>query len=337
MPFIRRQPTKSDEMEEQTQPEQRLTLSAPAGAAPASAPTGGAAPQAKPQPGGTVGGGAFVNLLDYTRANQGAGQAMADKALGGAEKQGAALKAGPNKGPQVMAGSPVMQAAQAQKEAITGLRQMQLGGTSAIDAAKQVEQAANLAGTWGGRQELLAKQSPGATQGERNIDNFLMGQAAGSRLDSLRQQYGGLADYVKTTQDAKRDAMDKAAGARLQAQQAAQQRPVDPSDPTRVVYADGDLSETRTTATHAGKADDELAAKHPKAAERFDKLMAKNPLEDEIALTAENIDAEYGPGTFAALLRRYTRTHGGVKPDAIAKAEHAFNVWGGGYSTGEEK
>lgn len=176
MPILRQKPLEDPRLS-------RLGQAADLGGG-APAATGGAS-SVSPQGPVPQGVGSFVNLQQYLAANQGQGSGMADKAFGGVEQQANALQ-----DPGLQARADTMAAA---------------GDRSGIDAmnagAQKVGQQAGLAGSWGGRDTQLAQTyGKGAqySQGERNLDNALMGGEAGNRLSQLSSRYSGLANKLFT-------------------------------------------------------------------------------------------------------------------------------------------
>lgn len=137
---------------------------------------GGGAPAPAAAPAGPVpqGVGSFVNLQQYLAANQGQGSVMADKAFGGIENQAQGFD------------SVAMPTSRADADLLTA-------------SAQKAGQQAGLAGSWGGRDTQLANTyGKGAQydQGERNLDNALMGGEAGNRLSQLSSRYSSLANKV---------------------------------------------------------------------------------------------------------------------------------------------
>lgn len=216
MPFIRQQQAPRYGLAGDDK-EQRKTLSfagvmpAPAaGTAAASAPSAPSAPAAA---GGltTPSGSNYVNLADYVRANQGAGQALTDKVLGGANQQAAELKQGQGslgtKQLGVQRATPGTFQFTPGAPLVTQQRQQggsPLAGQSAVEAAQRVEETGRLAGTMGGRAELLnqqfGKDAGGYSQGENDLDNALMGAGSGGRLEAAGKNFTGLTDMVRERQ-----------------------------------------------------------------------------------------------------------------------------------------
>jgi hypothetical protein len=208
MPFIRNSPTQYG-AKAMVRPEDELKQRQLGAAPSATAPAGtGAAPSA-PGANTSAPGGNFTNLVDYVRANQGAAQGMADRVAGSIDRQAqgvteradaaAAGKPMPRGGVGVGPGAPPPPAP----------------GTPPVDrqtadlaSAQAAQDKAKLAGTMGGRSELLNQQygGQGYGQGENDLDNALMGSASGGRLEQLSQKYKGLTDYVRGKQQQVTDA-----------------------------------------------------------------------------------------------------------------------------------
>ncbi len=153
---------------------------------------GGAAPGSPSQQApSSVAGGNFVNLSDYLKANEGQGQAMADKVTGGIQADadkatGLGSQTLNPSGPSAMLG--------------TGLAQKQ---GAQMQAAQNAESGAKLAGTEGGREQLLNKAyGSGASQGESNFNNALLGSGSGGKLGQLQGKYAGLSTYLGQQQQA---------------------------------------------------------------------------------------------------------------------------------------
>ncbi len=199
------------------------------------------APAQQSQAPTSVPGGNFVNLQDYLKANEGQGKAMADKVVGGVREQ--ADKA---TGLGSMTVSPMGQAQQTIPD--SGRR---AGMT--MDAARNAESGAGLAQTQGGREQLLNQAyGSGRSQGESNLDNALMGQGAGGRLEQLKGQYGGLAAHLGAQQQAGMD----------QWSASMKQRDLDAGRPDRTAAAYAKHNEAQT-AERTHEADLAEKANHP--------------------------------------------------------------------------
>jgi hypothetical protein len=213
MPLIRRFNPDDDE--------RKLAGGAPAPMA--SAGGSGAPAPAAPQ---TPGGGRFVGLQDYLRANPNAGKETANNLVGGIESDfrkpttSTLALMGENRNPLAGGGR------------LTAEPKAMYNTTArASDAAQvaDVEQRAGAVATQGGREALLAKDNAKTgsyTQGMAALDAALSGQQGGDKMQATATRFKGLGDYLQG-QHAQQDA---------------------PKKPRQVAY----ITEARTTGTAPG-------------------------------------------------------------------------------------
>jgi hypothetical protein len=214
MPIVRRKFG-----EDEPQPGVRRA-GAPGAGAPAA--TGGGAPQGPQAPGRPAGN--FANLQDYLRVNQAGGQQMAGKLLNPAEKQASFASGGQTSQTVMRGGQETQRMGMAGPKAPEPPPEQSGQRLAAADAA---EKTAGLGGTYGGRDTLLQQQfGQGGqySQGERGMDNFLMGATSGGRFQELSQQYKGLSDMVRGQMQARDEATADIERKRKEAEAAAAQR-----------------------------------------------------------------------------------------------------------------
>ena len=179
------------------------------------------APVAGPSGPATAQGGGFANLADYVRVNQGGAQQMADKVVGGVEQQGS-IAQGTIQQRQPNTLSTGQTAAAAPNDATFN---RQANEARQVGQAQTAQQNVGLLGSWGGRGELLNQtygQNPGGySAGENALDNALLSNAAGARMQGAQSRFTGLADYVRGQQQSKYATEAKAAQAAQQSHDAA--------------------------------------------------------------------------------------------------------------------
>jgi hypothetical protein len=184
---------------------------------------GGGAPSGPAAPGQQTGN--FANLQDYLRVNQAGGQQMAGKILSPAEKQANVATGGQTSQTVMHRGQ------ETQRMGFAGPKAPEPPATAQNDAhrlsqAESAEKTAGLGGTYGGRDTLLQQQFGQGGQyseGERGMDNFLMGATSGGRFQDLSKRYKGLADMVRGQMQTRDEATAAAEKKRLEDERAAAQ------------------------------------------------------------------------------------------------------------------